>query len=118
MGGMWEGNQHCDAETLNARLLAWLAVVQGANGSDPRPYSRDCHMLPQAAWVYSWDLENDVVLPEQHSCKHVLRYERLAYDFNKFMTARQYPYRLQRSNLWQQPSDARCRALHKGDLWP
>jgi hypothetical protein len=109
-------NQRCDAETLNQKLVDWMLKVKGVNGSRPYPYSRDCHMIPQAAFVYGWDPVKQQVMPEVKSCKHVLRFESLTQDFNTLMGQKGFPYRL--SHKKSMPSLAECTTLKKGALYP
>lgn len=123
----YEQNQHCDIDSMNRDLLNWLSDVKGIPSpnsmarSKPSPYSRDCHMLPQSAFVYGWDPEVNVVDRQRKRCKHLLRFERLADDFNAFMQARGYPYRLsdhKRSNSTKKSmrSNKACSALKRNNL--
>jgi hypothetical protein len=109
-------NQKCDADTLNQKLMEWMLKVKGVNGSRPYPYSRDCHMIPQTAFVYGWDPVTQKVTPEVKSCKHVLRMENLTQDFNKLMEEKGLPYRL--THKKSMPSLADCSGLKKGSLYP
>jgi len=87
-------NRKCGADWMNIRMVEWLSKYLGLNGSKPGPYSRDCHMLPQAAYVYGWDPVKSEVLRDVKSCKNIIRFEKLHADFNSLMEKRGYPYRL------------------------
>lgn len=81
------------------------------------PYLSDCHFLPQAAYVRGWDGDARKVDREQRSCKHVLRYENLAKDFNGLMEEKGYPYRIdenKRNGHTNSPES--CKSLRKEDL--
>lgn len=110
-------NQRCDAETMNGKLVEWMRKVKGAvtNRSRPSPYYRDCHMIPQAAFVRGWDAATQAVIPSQQVCKHVLRFESLTKDFNKLMETKGFPYRLTEKK--SMPSLASCSPLKKTALY-
>ncbi|CAK0815741.1 unnamed protein product [Prorocentrum cordatum] len=79
-------------------------------------YLNDCHMLPQAAYVYGWNPDSGEVDRGLRSCHRQLRFESMHADFSRLMEERGYPYRLATSKF-QKSNDA-CGRLGKADLWP
>merc|ERR1712203_1222044 len=97
------------------KLIEWLKKMKGVNGARAYPYSRDCHMLPQAAFVHGWDPETLQVVASKKSCQHVLRFESLTKDFNELMESRGFPYRL--THKKSMPSLASCAVLKRAALY-
>merc|ERR1711972_959388 len=85
-----------------------------AKAKPARPYMFDCHLLPQASWVHGWNPDKNVVVGDQRSCTHVLRFDRLTQDFNDLMIARGYRYRLTSAKMMA--SEGPCAALRGRDL--
>jgi hypothetical protein len=84
-----KGAANCNAETLNNYLEKTLHSISA------NPYMEDCHLLPQAAFVYAWDPAlGRVDLSKGRACSHVLRFENLSNEFNTLMEQYSYPIRL------------------------
>jgi hypothetical protein len=109
-------NRKCGAEWMNMRMVEWMNKYLGLNGTKAGPYSRDCHMLPQAAYVYGWDPNEKKVLRNVKSCKNIIRFEKLHADFNSLMEARGYPYRMTAKK--SMPSTECTTTLRRGDFSP
>merc|ERR1719478_1680651 len=73
--------QKCNVEHLNA----YIKESFGDMNTKKSPYINDCHFLPQAAYAFAWDATRLAVDRSVRSCKHVLRFETLANDFDKLM---------------------------------
>mmetsp|Transcript_5506 Transcript_5506/g.15634 ORF Transcript_5506/g.15634 Transcript_5506/m.15634 type:complete len:313 (-) Transcript_5506:45-983(-) len=81
----------CNKEGLNEFAVEALTAMKEKGD----PYMHDCHLLPQASYVYGWDVEASAVTRGREPwCKHVLRQERLKADFNGMMEEYGYTYRL------------------------
>ncbi|CAK0870728.1 unnamed protein product [Prorocentrum cordatum] len=80
----------CDPEGLNRWVFDHLASNSTLRANW---YRRDCHFLPQSAYVYSWDDALNRVNRSKRWCKHVLRYSRLAEDLNRYWGSVGYPFR-------------------------
>jgi len=113
-----KGKQPCDPESLNRRIVQLLMDFKGAHSrTSPKPYSRNCHLLPQAAYIYGWDQSKNRVDRSRKFCTHVLRHERLTADFNELMEGRGYPYRLG-SGTPPRPPRTCTSGFGPDDLWP
>merc|ERR1712066_715646 len=98
-----EKTGNCDVENMNNQILDWIDQVKNVWG----PYLHDCHMLPQTAFVYGWNVQKETVDRSVRSCSVILRYESLHKDFNGLMEKMAYPYRLTENR--RQGSNAPCR---------
>jgi len=93
MAGMNWGSwgEHSDSiDILNEKLLVALQEAQD------KAKTHDCHLLPQAAYVYGWDDNKSSVDMSKKHCDNVLRFEpKLDKSFNRLMKKYGYTYRLQ-----------------------
>lgn len=106
-------NRGCSGAGLNSYLADVLRTIKGS------PYHEDCHFVPQAAFVLGWDSRALKVDRERSSCKHVLRFETLARDFDELMAERGYPYRLEGAKrAWAIQSHPPCDTLRKEQIAP
>jgi len=112
----------CTVENMNGRVTEWMLRVKGLTKiGGPNPwgkeyYLNDCHMLPQAAYVYGWNAERGEVDRGLQGCRRQLRFESMHADFSRLMEERGYPYRLATSKF-QKSNDA-CGRMSRADLWP
>jgi len=101
--GVLKNGDGCKKDHINAGLLRKLNLGKGVKHKDTvqllngkmREINDDCHYLPQAAYVWSWDVELNRLDKSKKCCKHVLSFENLVQDFNTFMSDYGYPYRMQ-----------------------
>jgi len=106
---------NCTVENLNNRLTEWIKMFKGDRGKKSMPYLHDCHMLPQVAWVYGWNVDKGEVDQKGESCNKILRFEQLTTEFNTLMQSNGYIYRL--GNQKKLPSEGACATFKKADLW-
>lgn len=79
----------CNAASLNKFAIKVLT------GAKTNPYGHDCHLLPQAAFVYDWDDKTHAVQRNAKQwCKRLIPHENLQKDFNALMEDNGYKYRL------------------------
>lgn len=80
--------RECSAEDLNSYLREMLQTARDT------PECSDCHLLPQAAYVWGWNRTSSSVDRSVQRCDHILRFEYLQGGFDALMEAHGYPYRL------------------------
>lgn len=78
----------CNKGALNKYFMEALLEVE------ENPYAKDCHLLPQSAYIFSWDpAVAGIDKSKGQACTNVLRYETLQTDFDNLMTDYGYPLR-------------------------
>mmetsp|Transcript_74102 Transcript_74102/g.239611 ORF Transcript_74102/g.239611 Transcript_74102/m.239611 type:complete len:330 (-) Transcript_74102:47-1036(-) len=109
--GFFPESHECSPAGLNAYLRHTLPQVQTS------PYSEDCHLLPQTAFVRGWDHQKLAVNKGGQSCNNVLRFETLTEDFNRFMASKGLTYRLSNATVnGVTRSGSACQDLSTEDL--
>mmetsp|Transcript_2083 Transcript_2083/g.4664 ORF Transcript_2083/g.4664 Transcript_2083/m.4664 type:complete len:545 (+) Transcript_2083:83-1717(+) len=104
------GNPNCTVKSMNTELLQMLTAVMKGD-----KYTHDCHLLPQAAYVWGWNETTGKVNTGIRNCEKVLRFEQFEHDFDELMVASGYPHRMEDAHGMLGSSDA-CDALKVKDL--
>jgi len=75
----------CDRQSLNRYFREAFTEFK------ENPYAKDCHLLPQSAYLYAWDASSASVDKRAgRSCTHALRFENLQHDFTALMQDYKY----------------------------
>jgi len=109
------GNRHnCSAASLNNYFHKSMTAAQ------TNPYTNDCHLMPQVAYVQGWD---STVLPHGKAdyskprfCKHALRFDHIEDDFNSLMETYSYPLHLDRSHVTGTSTPSACGKFTRKDF--
>lgn len=75
----------CNATTFNK----WAVKV--AQDYKRNPANRDCHLMTQASYVFGFNFQTNTADPSMRYCKHQIRLENFAQDFNGLM--KEYGYK-------------------------
>lgn len=87
----WPPQFDCNVSELNRFISERLA---GKDGYLNNPHRSDCHLVPQAGFVYAWDRKHAKVNFGERWCTKVVRYERFHEEINSFWAGHGYPMRL------------------------
>jgi len=101
----------CSAAELNRFVHESFSENQSAN-----MYRHDCHFLPQAAYVYSWDARHEVVDYSRRQCSHVIHSNWMREDLNEFWKGYGYPLRLENQRDFSTSTKGDCSLLRASNL--
>jgi len=104
----------CEASDLNSFVIEQLTTKTAENF-----YWHDCHFVPQAGFVYAWDLSKKRVNFSEKWCTHVLRFENLTDEMNSMLKWYGYPLRIEKENrAYGTVSKGSCTKLKPSNFSP